>query len=105
MIKSSQRRTPQLDETQSGNPLTHTHTHNQEICGVSESLKDRVLLVLTSAHPALTNTTQGEEIRRKQSSRDETSPQEGRKKRKDTGREGGEADKQNESEEQTIQKQ
>lgn len=65
---------------------THTHAHKQtnnpQICDVSKSLRDGVLFVWTSTHTALTNTTQGEGIRRKQSSRDETSPQEGATERK-----------------------
>lgn len=51
--------------------------HTNTGCDVSNSLKSRHLLVLTWAGRALTNTTRGEEIRRAQSSPDETSPQEG----------------------------
>lgn len=79
-------------------------THNPDLCGVKKQPKDKgESLVSTSVRTALTNTTRGEEIRRKQSRRDETSQWEGRKERTEMRKR--EQKQTNESKEETLPKQ
>lgn len=68
---------------------TKTNTHRLSIIVMCQTHWKTVLHVLTSARQALTNTTHREEIRREQSSPDETSPQEGQTgcERKQLGKE------------------